>query len=98
MAQMARLQYSAAGWALGCVQVAQWPNIPPKSDQDGHGHAGHDHPGPLLGAIWGHWTIYMHPNAQPAALYCSLATWVMLGLVRWQLWLLHAAFMCLRRA
>ena len=31
MAQVARLQYSAAGWALGCVQVAQWPHIPPKS-------------------------------------------------------------------
>jgi hypothetical protein len=44
-----------------------------------HGHAGHDHPGPLLGAILGHCAIYTHPKAQPAALYCSLATWRILG-------------------
>ena len=44
-----------------------------------HGHAGHDHPGPFLGAIWDHWAIYTHPKAQFAALYCSLATWAMLG-------------------
>ena len=36
-------------------------------------HAGHDHPGPLLGAIWGHWAIYTHHKVQPAALHCSLA-------------------------
>jgi hypothetical protein len=26
----------------------------------------------------GQWTIYTHPKVQPAALYCSLATWAML--------------------
>jgi hypothetical protein len=44
-----------------------------------HGHAGHDHPGPLLAVILGHCATYTHPKVQPAALYCSLATWTMLG-------------------
>jgi hypothetical protein len=26
-----------------------------------------------------HCATYTHPKAQPAALYCSLATWAMLG-------------------
>jgi hypothetical protein len=43
-----------------------------------HGHAGHDHPGPLLGAILGHCAIYTHPKVQPVALHCSLATWCVL--------------------
>ena len=30
MAQVTRLQYSAAGWAVGCVQVAQWPDTTQK--------------------------------------------------------------------
>ena len=29
-----------------------------------HGHAGHDHPGPFLGAIWDDWAIYTHPKPQ----------------------------------
>ena len=33
-----------------------------------HSHAGHDHPGPLLDAILGHWAIYTHPKVQPVAL------------------------------
>ena len=30
-------------------------------------------------AILGRWTIYTHPEVQPAAIYCSLATWAILG-------------------
>jgi hypothetical protein len=37
-------------------------------------HAGHDHPGPLLGGILGHCATFTQPKVQPAALQCSLAT------------------------
>ena len=46
-----------------------------------HDHAGHDHPDPLFLPYWaaGPSTLTLRTNVQPAALYCRLSTWAILG-------------------
>jgi hypothetical protein len=55
-------------------------------------------PCPLLGGILGHCVIYTHPKVQPARLYCSLATWRMLGWSDGNSGSCMARFMCPNRA